>query len=67
MTTARMMPLAVGLFAIGVVALVAMFAVGSPGLPGWVFALGLLCSPAGLALGVITVVRDSRRPRTRQG
>ncbi|QFZ16486.1 hypothetical protein [Saccharothrix syringae] len=65
MSSSKLMPLAVALFALGVVAIVAMFVVGERGLPGWVFAAGWLLAPAGLALGVVSAVRDSRRPRRR--
>ncbi|MGM1064022.1 hypothetical protein [Saccharothrix sp. Mg75] len=63
MSTSKLMPAAVALFALGVVAIVAMFVVGERGLPAWVFAAGWLLTPAGLALGVFSAVRDSRRPR----
>ncbi|GAA3460036.1 MULTISPECIES: hypothetical protein [Saccharothrix] len=59
----KLMPAAVVLFALGVVAIVAMFVVGERGLPAWVFAAGWLLAPAGLALGVVSAVRDSKRPR----
>ncbi|WP_461122327.1 hypothetical protein [Saccharothrix stipae] len=64
MSTRKLMPAAVALFALGVAAIVAMFIVGERGLPAWVFAAGWLLAPAGLALGVFSAVRDARpRPR----
>jgi uncharacterized membrane protein len=62
-TTPKLMPLAVALFALGVVAIVAMFVTGERGLPVWVFAAGWLLAPAGLALGVFSAVRESRTRR----
>ncbi|WP_051773178.1 hypothetical protein [Saccharothrix sp. NRRL B-16314] len=62
-TTPKLMPLAVALFALGVVAIVAMFVAGERGLPAWVFAAGWLLAPAGLALGVFSAVRESRTRR----
>ncbi|RKT52318.1 hypothetical protein [Saccharothrix australiensis] len=61
MSTSKAMPAAVVLFALGVVAIVAMFVAGDRGLPAWVFAAGWLLAPAGLALGVFSAVRNSRR------
>ncbi|MBW4718984.1 hypothetical protein [Saccharothrix obliqua] len=61
MTTSKLMPVAVLIFACGVVAIVAMFAAGREGLPAWVFAAGWLLAPAGLALGVLGAVRSSKR------
>ncbi|MFE2750854.1 hypothetical protein ACFXGA_02500 [Actinosynnema sp. NPDC059335] len=63
MSTPKLMPLAVALFALGVVAIVAMFVAGERGLPAWVFAAGWLLAPAGLALGVVGVVRGARPRR----
>ncbi|NUT92196.1 MAG: hypothetical protein HOY78_09200 [Saccharothrix sp.] len=60
MTTSKLMPVAVALFALGVAAIVALFVAGEPGLPAWVFAAGWLLAPAGLALGVFSAVRGSR-------
>ncbi|MFC6093243.1 hypothetical protein Q5530_24935 [Saccharothrix sp. BKS2] len=65
MSTSKLMPAAVALFTLGVVAIIAMFVVGERGLPAWVFAAGWLLAPAGLALGVVSAVRDARRPRRR--
>ncbi|MEU4800959.1 hypothetical protein [Actinosynnema sp. NPDC023587] len=61
MTSQKLMPVAVVLFAVGVVAIIAMFVAGESGLPAWVFAAGWLLAPAGLALGVLSAVRNSRR------
>ncbi|WP_433267853.1 hypothetical protein ACQPZF_02670 [Actinosynnema sp. CS-041913] len=61
MSTSKLMPPAVALFALGVVAIAAMFIAGERGLPAWVFAAGWLLAPAGLALGVYGAVRGSRR------
>lgn len=59
----RLLPVAVGLFAIGVLAICAvfvLFAVGRHDLPLW---LNLTCllAPAGLIVGVVGTVRQSRR------
>ena len=59
----KLMPLAVALFALGVAAIVAMFVAGERGLPAWVFAAGWLLAPAGLALGVLSAVRNARPRR----
>ncbi|MEV0680959.1 hypothetical protein AB0I60_31030 [Actinosynnema sp. NPDC050436] len=61
MTSPKLMPVAVALFALGVAAIIAMFVAGRAGLPAWVFAAGWLLAPAGLALGVFSAVRSSRR------
>ncbi len=61
MSTPKLMPVSVALFALGVAAIIAMFVVGERGLPAWVFAVGWLLAPAGLALGVFSAVRSSRR------
>ncbi|ONI90503.1 hypothetical protein ALI22I_12295 [Saccharothrix sp. ALI-22-I] len=63
MSTSKLMPPAVALFALGVVAIVALFVAGERGLPAWVFAMGWLLAPAGLALGVFSVVKGSRPRR----
>ncbi|MFE9743745.1 hypothetical protein ACFYOT_02455 [Saccharothrix saharensis] len=63
--TTKLMPAAVALFALGVAAIVAMFVAGERGLPAWVFAAGWLLAPAGLALGVLSAVRNAR-PRSRR-
>ncbi|WP_367132866.1 hypothetical protein [Saccharothrix sp. HUAS TT1] len=63
MSSRKLMPLAVAVFALGVAAIVAMFVAGEPGLPAWVFAAGWLLAPAGLALGVVSAVRGSRPRR----
>ncbi|GAA3847793.1 hypothetical protein GCM10022243_12390 [Saccharothrix violaceirubra] len=61
MTTSKALPTAVALFTLGVAAIVAMFVAGADGLPAWVFAAGWLLAPAGLAVGVFSAVRGSRR------
>ncbi|GGP34837.1 hypothetical protein GCM10010185_01940 [Saccharothrix coeruleofusca] len=51
------------MFALGVVAIAAMFAAGAAGLPVWVFVAGWLLAPLGLAIGVFSAVRDARSRR----
>ncbi|SFB62269.1 hypothetical protein SAMN05216266_13035 [Amycolatopsis marina] len=53
------------LFAIGMVAVVAvfvMFAAGLQDLPVWLSAAAGVITPLGLALGLIALVREGRRP-----
>ncbi|HEV7909104.1 MAG TPA: hypothetical protein VGP03_13225 [Pseudonocardiaceae bacterium] len=62
----KLLPLAVALFGLGVISLVTvfvLFATGHSDLPVWLSAAACLLAPIGLALGVISVVRDSRRKR----
>lgn len=66
MTAPKLMPLALGLFAIGLVAIVAVFALfaaGKTDLPVWLNVAAWLLTPIGLGLGVISVVRNSRTKR----
>lgn len=60
------MPLALGLFALGLVAIVAvfvLFAAGKSNLPAWLNVAAWLLTPIGLGLGVVSVVRNSRAKR----
>jgi uncharacterized protein (DUF983 family) len=62
----KLMPLALALFAVGLVAIVAVFALfaaGNSELPLWLNVAAWLLTPVGLALGVFSVVRDSQRKR----
>ena len=62
----KLMPLALALFAVGLVAVVAVFALfaaGNSELPLWLNVAAWLLTPVGLALGVFSVVRDSQRKR----
>jgi len=62
----KLMPLALALFALGVVAIVvvfALFAAGRSNLPVWLSVGACLLPPAGLALGVFSAVRNSRSKR----
>jgi uncharacterized protein (DUF983 family) len=62
----KLMPLALTLFAVGLVAIIAVFALFAAGqseLPLWLNVAAWLLTPVGLALGVFSVVRDSQRKR----
>jgi hypothetical protein len=59
-----LMRVGVGLFAAGMVAVVAvfiMFASGLQNLPVWLSAAAGVVTPLGLALGLIALVREARR------
>lgn len=59
-----MMRLGIGLFAIGMLAVVAvflLFAAGYSELPVWLSAGAGVITPLGLALGLISLVREHRR------
>jgi uncharacterized membrane protein YhdT len=63
MTASKLMPLALGLFALGLVAIVAvfvLFAAGESDLPTWLNVAACLLTPVGLGLGVLSAVRNSR-------
>ncbi|WNV82033.1 hypothetical protein [Umezawaea sp. Da 62-37] len=63
MTAPKLMPLALGLFALGLVAIVvvfALFATGASNLPIWLNLAAWLLTPVGLGLGVVSAVRNSR-------
>ncbi|TWP50053.1 hypothetical protein FKR81_22795 [Lentzea tibetensis] len=64
MTANKVMPLAVGVFALGVLAIVAvfvLFALGYSDLPWWLNVSATLLAPIGLAVGVAAAVRNARR------
>lgn len=66
MTAPKLMPLALGLFALGLVAIVAVFALfaaGRSNLPVWLNLAAWLLTPVGLGLGVLSAVRSSRAKR----
>ncbi|MCS7478927.1 hypothetical protein ACFFQW_36345 [Umezawaea endophytica] len=66
MTASKLMPLALGLFALGLVAIVVvfvLFAAGRSDLPVWLNVAAWLLTPVGLAVGVVSVVRSSRSKR----
>ncbi|PRY46417.1 hypothetical protein [Umezawaea tangerina] len=66
MTAPKLMPLALGLFALGLVAIVvvfALFAAGRSNLPIWLNLAAWLLTPVGLGLGVVSAVRSSRARR----
>jgi len=66
MTAPKLMPLALGLFALGLVAIVVvfvLFAAGKSDLPVWLNVAAWLLTPIGLAVGVLSAVRDSRSKR----
>jgi hypothetical protein len=59
-----LMRLGVSLFAVGMVAVLAvfiMFAVGLRNLPVWLSAAAGVITPLGLLLGLIALVREARR------
>ncbi|MGW4211453.1 hypothetical protein ACWEIJ_25900 [Lentzea sp. NPDC004789] len=67
MTASKMLPLAVGLFAAGVLAIVAvfvLFATGHGDLPVWLNVAATYLPAIGLALGIVAVIRRSRRKRS---
>ena len=67
MTAPKLLPLAVGLFAAGVLAIVAVFvlyATGHSDLPLWLNVAATYLPAIGLALGIIAVVRKARRKRS---
>jgi uncharacterized protein (DUF983 family) len=62
----KLMPVALVLFAVGLVAIIAVFALfaaGKSDLPVWLNVAAWLLTPVGLALGVFSAVRDSQRKR----
>ncbi|KOV89773.1 hypothetical protein [Nocardia sp. NRRL S-836] len=64
MTAPKLLPLAIGLFAVGVLAIIAvfvLFATGHSDLPVWLNVAATYLPALGLALGIIAVVRKSRR------
>ncbi|ANZ36603.1 hypothetical protein BBK82_11535 [Lentzea guizhouensis] len=64
MTAPKLMPLAIGLFAVGVLAIIAVFALfiaGKSDLPVWLNVAATYLPAIGLGLGIIAVVRKSRR------
>lgn len=64
MTADKVMPLAVGLFALGVLAIVAvfvLFALGYSDLPWWLNVSATLLAPVGLAIGIVAAVRNARQ------
>jgi hypothetical protein len=67
MTAPKLMPLAIGLFAVGVLAIIAvfvLFAAGHSDLPVWLNVAATYLPAIGLGLGIIAVVRKSRQKRS---
>lgn len=67
MTAPKLLPLAVGLFAAGVLAIIAvfvLFATGHSDLPLWLNVAATYLPAIGLGLGIIAVVRKARRKRS---
>lgn len=59
-----LMRIGIGLFAIGMLAVTAvfiLFAAGLENLPVWLSAAAGVITPSGLALGLIALVREARR------
>ncbi|MEU7475363.1 hypothetical protein AB0A63_05220 [Lentzea sp. NPDC042327] len=64
MTAPKLMPLAIGLFAVGVLAIVVVFALfltGHGDLPVWLNVAATYLPAIGLGLGIVAVIRKSRR------
>lgn len=62
----RLLPLAVGLFAIGLVAILAIFLIpvfsdAHPGL--WLYLVAMVATPGGLLLAIVFALRSGRRAR----
>ena len=67
MTVPKLMPLAIGLFAVGVLAIIAvfvLFAMGHSDLPAWLNFAGTYLPAIGLGLGIFAVVRKSRQKKS---
>lgn len=67
MTAPRMLPLAVGLFAVGVLAIIAvfvLFATGHSDLPVWLNVAATYLPAVGLGLGIIAVIRKARQQKS---
>ncbi|MET9232279.1 hypothetical protein [Lentzea sp. NPDC003310] len=67
MTAPKLMPLAIGLFAVGVLAIIAVFALfvaGYSDLPVWLNVAATYLPAVGLGLGIIAVIRKSRQKRS---
>ncbi|MFD9703534.1 hypothetical protein [Lentzea sp. NPDC059081] len=67
MTAPKLLPLAVGLFAVGVLAIVAvfvLFATGHSDLPVWLNVAATYLPAVGLGLGIVAVVRNARRKKS---
>jgi uncharacterized membrane protein YhdT len=67
MTAPKMLPLAVGLFAVGVLAIIAvfvLFATGHGDLPVWLNVAATYLPAVGLGLGIFAVVRKARQKKS---
>ncbi len=67
MSAPKLLPLAVGLFAVGVLAIVAvfvLFATGHGDLPLWLNVAATYLPAAGLGLGIIAVIRKARQKKS---
>ncbi|MEU0885524.1 hypothetical protein ABZ345_43660 [Lentzea sp. NPDC005914] len=67
MTVPKMLPLAVGLFAVGVLAIITvfvLFATGHSDLPVWLNVAATYLPAVGLGLGIIAVIRKARQKRS---
>lgn len=59
----RLMPVAVGLFAVGMLAVIAvlvLYTLGRTDLPWWLNASAGACTAIGFALGLVALVREAR-------
>ncbi|GAB2873241.1 hypothetical protein [Lentzea nigeriaca] len=67
MTASKLLPLAIGLFAVGVLAIIAvfvLFATGHSDLPLWLNVTATYLPAIGLALGIVAVIRKARRKKS---
>jgi hypothetical protein len=67
MTAPKLIPLAIGLFAVGVLAIIAvfvLFATGHGDLPVWLNVLATYAPALGLGLGIIAVIRKARQKKS---
>jgi uncharacterized membrane protein YhdT len=67
MTAPKLLPLAVGLFAAGVLAIIAvfvLFATGRSDLPLWLNVAATYLPAIGLGLGIIAVIRKARQKKS---
>ena len=67
MTAPKLIPLAIGLFAVGVLAIIAVFVLfitGHSDLPVWLNVVATYLPAIGLGLGLIAVIRKARQKKS---
>jgi hypothetical protein len=67
MTAPKLMPLAIGLFAVGVLAIITvfvLFATGHGDLPVWLNVAATYLPAIGLGLGIVAVIRKARQKKS---